>query len=232
MLNPEMTTVHLVAPTGVAAVNINRTTINSALAIPKDVGDTLPAMSDQKKTQLRMSLAELKLIIIDEVSMVANTTLLNIHQRLKEVFVTPNSKLFAGVSILAVGDLYQLPPIRKKPVFENNKNDGYNLCHPWHVFKMIELIEVMRQKDDKEFTDLLNRIRTASQSQDDIKCLQSKSVSSDDNYPTNALHIWAENKPVDEHNTKHLQNLSAPPLCLKQLISIQHMFQSKILIKY
>ena len=71
-------------------------------------------MSDQKKTQLRMSLAELKLIIIDEVSMVANTTLLNIHQRLKEIFVTPNSKLFAGVSILAVADLYQLPPIRKK----------------------------------------------------------------------------------------------------------------------
>ena len=69
-LKPEMTTVLLVAPTGVAAININGTTINSALAIPKDVGDTLPAMSDQKKTQLRMSLAELKLIIIDEVSMV------------------------------------------------------------------------------------------------------------------------------------------------------------------
>ena len=33
-LNPEMTTVLLVAPTGVAAVNINGTTINSALAIP------------------------------------------------------------------------------------------------------------------------------------------------------------------------------------------------------
>ena len=147
--------------------------------------------------------------------MVANTTLLNIHQRLKEIFVTPNSKLFAGVSILAVGDLCQLPPIREKPVFENYKNDGYNLCHPWHVFKMIELIEVMRQNDDKEFTNLLNRIRTASQSQDDIKCLQSKLVSSDDNYPTNALHIWAENKPVDEHNTKHLQNLPAPLFVLK-----------------
>ena len=189
-LNPEMTTVLLVAPTGVTAVNIDGTTISSALAIPKDVGDTLPAMSDQKKTHLRMSLAELKLIIIDGVSMVANTTLLNIHQRLKEIFVTPNSKLFAGVSILAAGDLYQLPPIRKKPVFENYKNDGYNLCHPWHVF-MIELVKIMRQKNDKEFTALLNRIRTASQSQNDIKCLQNKSASSHDNYPTNALHIWA-----------------------------------------
>ena len=195
-LNPEMTTVLLVAPKGVAAVNINGTTINSALAIPKDVGDTLPAMSDQKKAQLRISLAELKLIIIDEVSMAANTTLLNIHQRLKEIFTTPNSKLFAGVSILAVGDLYQSSCHRygKKPVFENYKNDGYNLCHPWHVFKMVELIEIMRQKDDNECTALLSRIRTESQSHDDIKCLQSKSVASHVNHPTNALHIWAENK--------------------------------------
>ena len=80
--------------------------------------------------------------------MVGNTTLLNIHQRLKEIFVAPNSKLFAGVSILAFGDLYQLPFIRKKPMFENYKNDGYNLCHPRHIFKMIQLIETMGQKDD------------------------------------------------------------------------------------
>ena len=74
-----MTIVLLVAPTGVAVVNINGTTINSVLAIPKDVGDTLPVMSDQTKTQLRMSLAELKLIIIDEVFVVSNTTLVNYH---------------------------------------------------------------------------------------------------------------------------------------------------------
>ena len=148
--------------------------------------------------------------------MVANTTLLNIHQRLKEIFATPNFKLFAGISIVAVGDLYQLPPIRKKPIFENYKNDGYNLCHPWHVFRMIELIEIMRQKDDKEFTDLLNRIRTASQTEDDIKCLQTKSVSSDDNYTTNALQqIWAENIPVDDHNRRHLENLSSALFVLK-----------------
>ena len=78
-----------------------------------------------------------------------------IMQRLKKIFVKPNSQLFAVVSIVAVGDLqYQLPPIRKKHVFESYKNDGYNLCHPWHVFKMIELIETVRQKDDKEFAAL------------------------------------------------------------------------------
>ena len=48
-MNPENPTVLLSVPTGVAAVNINGTTINTALAIPKNTGDTLPAMSDQKR---------------------------------------------------------------------------------------------------------------------------------------------------------------------------------------
>ena len=61
---------------GVAAINIDSTTINTALAIPKNTGDVLPAMSDQKKTQMRLLLSELKLIIIDKISMVCNTTLL------------------------------------------------------------------------------------------------------------------------------------------------------------
>lgn len=55
------------APTGVAAINIKGTTVNTALAIPKETGNYLPAMSDQKKTQFRLSLSYLKLIIIDEI---------------------------------------------------------------------------------------------------------------------------------------------------------------------
>ena len=86
--------------------------------------------------------------------MVGNTTLLHIHQRLKEIFGTTSS-LFAGITIIVVGELYQLPPIRKKNVFDNYKNDSYNLCHTWKIFKMIELTEIMRQKNDQAFTGLL-----------------------------------------------------------------------------
>lgn len=123
-MNPEKPTVLLAAPTGVAAIDIDGTTINTALALPKNTGDVLPAMSDQKKTQMRLSLCELKLIIIDEISMVGNTTLLHIHQRLKEIFDTNKSQLFAGISIIALGDLYQLPPIQRKLVFDNYANDA------------------------------------------------------------------------------------------------------------
>ena len=51
---------------------------------------------------------------MDEISMVGNTTLLHIHQRLKEIFGCSSAKLFAGISIITVGDLYQFPLIKKK----------------------------------------------------------------------------------------------------------------------
>ena len=132
--------------------------------------------------------------------------LLHIHQRLKEIFGTTRSLLFAGITIIVVGDLYQLPPIHKRFVFDCYKNDSYNLCHPWKVLKMIELDKITRQKNDQAFVQLLKRIRTGSQTEDDIKIIQSTSLSpSETNYPSDALHIWAENAPVDEHNKNKLE---------------------------
>ena len=135
-VNPSLPTVLLMAPTGVAAVNIGGTTVNTGLAIPKHAGINLPPLPDQKKTLLRLSLSELKLLIIDEISMISNNRLLHIHQRLKEIFGTSSSKIFAGISIIAVGDLHQLPPIQQKPIFCKFSNDVYNLSHPWHEFKL------------------------------------------------------------------------------------------------
>lgn len=63
--NPEKPTVLLMAPTGVAVININGTTIHTALAIPNESGDNLPPMSDQKRTQIRITYSDLKLAIID-----------------------------------------------------------------------------------------------------------------------------------------------------------------------
>ena len=211
-VNPSLPTVLLMAPTGVAAVNISGTTVNTALAIPKHAGINLPPLPDQKKTLLRLSLSELKLLIIDEVSMVSNNRLLHIHQRLKEIFGTSSSKIFAGISIIAVGDLYQLPPIQQKPIFCRYANDIYNLSHPWYEFKMIELVEIMRQKDDQPFIELLNRLRVAQHTEADIQIIQSRAVDVNDknNYPLNELHVWAENKPVMDYNNQRLEEILMP----------------------
>ena len=167
-MNPELPSVLLMAPTGVAAININETTINTGLAIPRECGNNVPAMSDQRRTQMKLSFAELKLIIIDEISMVSNMGLLHIHQRLKEIFVTPN-RHFAGINVLVFGDFFQLLPIRRATTFSNYKNNAFNLYHPWNVFKTAELTQIMRQKDDLAFTLLLNTVCTASHTDNDIR---------------------------------------------------------------
>lgn len=63
-MNPDHPTVLLTVPTGVAAINIDGTTVNTALGIPKEASNSLPPMSDQKRTQMRICLKELKLIIM------------------------------------------------------------------------------------------------------------------------------------------------------------------------
>ena len=70
----------LLAPTGVAAMNIGGTTIHTGLNIP--VGcfrKHVPPLSDKMRTMLRNRLSEVKVLIIDEASMVSNDLLLHIH---------------------------------------------------------------------------------------------------------------------------------------------------------
>lgn len=88
-VNPDKPTVLLMAPTGVTAINIDGMTTNTALEIPKETTDNVPAMSNQNRTH-KVSMSKLKLLIIDEISVIANTTLLHIHQTLKEIFGTSN----------------------------------------------------------------------------------------------------------------------------------------------
>ena len=121
LTNPEMIPVLMMAPTGVAAVNIDGTTINTGLAIPKDVGDNLPALSDQKRTQLRILLAQLKVIIIDEISMVSNTMLLNIHNCIRAVrawMIQDKMKLNDDkTEFLIIGASQQLKNVRTDTLF-------------------------------------------------------------------------------------------------------------------
>ena len=45
-VNPELPTVLVMAPRGVAAINIDGTTINTGLATPKGAGDVVPPLSE------------------------------------------------------------------------------------------------------------------------------------------------------------------------------------------
>ena len=64
------------------------------------------------------------LVIIDEVSMFGSNMLLEIHKRLQQIKGVLPDRIFGGVSILVVGDLYQLPSVGQPQLF-SKVSDGY-----------------------------------------------------------------------------------------------------------
>ncbi|XP_057310034.1 uncharacterized protein LOC130648031 [Hydractinia symbiolongicarpus] len=209
----------LVAPTGVDAININGTTIHTALGIPVGYfGANLPRLNDKMRSTLRNKLADIKVLIIDEISMVSNLQLLYIHMRLVEIFSCSEELPFAGVTVIACGDLYQLPPVQQRSVFADFKNDWLNFPHLWKYFKLAELTEVMRQRGDSQLIDLLNKVRLANLDDCDIKLLKSRVISSaDSEYPYDALHIFAENGPARAHNELMLDSVSGNCFTLQSI---------------
>eukprot|EP00111_Clytia_hemisphaerica_P014066 TCONS_00041399-protein len=197
----------LLAPTGVAAINIDGTTIHTGLGIP--CKNFIP-LSDKQRTNLRLKLQEVSVIFIDEISMVSPKLLLQIHQRLCEIFGVSDRIPFANKTIIVSGDLYQLPPVRAKQVFSL---DGFiiSLLKLWRNFQFAELDKVMRQQGDNTFIDLLNNVRIGRLTEDEEKILQSRFVSPENpDYPWDALHLFAENSLVKIHNERMLNTLSTP----------------------
>ena len=74
---------------------------------------------------------------------------------------------------------------------------------------MIELTEVMKQRGESAFSELLCRVRTNSCTTNDIETLKSREIPSDAvNYPTQTLHVYRLNVDVDSRNALMLGNLA------------------------
>ena len=136
----------ILASTGADVVNFDGTTIHSPLHIPVGYfGRNLPGLSDKMKSSLRNKYSELKVLMIDEV--VSNDLLFNIHLRLVEIFGCQSNKPFAGLTVITIGNLSQLQPIRAKPVYMHFGDTWNNFEPLWRQFKIVEPTEVMQQKE-------------------------------------------------------------------------------------
>ena len=112
--SPEKVKVLKMAPTGAVAVNINGTSINTSSGIPTTRGNDIPKLSDKMRRKLRLTYSELEGVIIDEIPVVSNIRLYQIHCRLCEIFSVSLDIPFAGLTVILLGDLYQLSLIKEK----------------------------------------------------------------------------------------------------------------------
>ena len=120
----------LLAPTGKAAFIIKGNTIHSALAIPacQSLKIYKPLDSNRLNT-MRCLLGGLKLILLDEVSMVGNSMFnVQINNRLKDIKGSKDD--FGGVSIIAIGDFFQLKPVMDGLIFKDFDNSEYGVLTP------------------------------------------------------------------------------------------------------
>ena len=117
---------------------------------------------------------------------------------------------FVCLSVMAVADLLQLPPVRGKHIFSQffDTDSMKNLLslQLWHLLKYAELTKVVKQ-NDKMFIDLLNKARVSNIDDYVDKLLKARFTNeSDENYPKDALHMSAEKEPAMKRNDATLNN--------------------------
>ncbi|VDI03383.1 Hypothetical predicted protein [Mytilus galloprovincialis] len=218
--DPDDIRILLCAPTGKAAYNINGLTIHNAFQIQPNKGLDQSLSCDVLNT-LRMKYRNLSLILIDEISMVGNKMFSLLERRLKKIKGSNCS--FGGVSIIAIGDFFQLQPVFDSWIF-NDLSKGLTALAPnyWKLlFSFHELTEIMRQKDDLEFAQLLNRLRQNQLTENDFAVLSTRTVSiSDPTYRTNATHLFVENALVDNFNLQYISKLGSQKVKVKAVDTV------------
>ncbi|MFO7866065.1 MAG: AAA family ATPase [Candidatus Aminicenantes bacterium] len=169
--------VAVLAPTGVAALNVRGQTIHSFFGFRPDITlDKIKKVSPEKRALYK----NLDMVIIDEISMVRADLLDCVEKHLRMNGPFPK-RLFGGVQMVFIGDLYQLPPVvtaAERPIFSGRYSTPYffsaNLFSRLDFdMDMVELEKVYRQTDS-EFIQLLNAIRNRSVTDEDILLLNQK----------------------------------------------------------
>ena len=201
--NPDEIKVIKTAPTGKAAFNIKGNTLHSAFKIPANKGFQYCALDNDRLDTIRAKLRKLSVLFIDEISMVGNGMFNFLNLRLQQIMGTKEP--FGGISLITVGDLFQLKPVFDKWIFENSNSSYDTLANNlWKdYFTLFELTQIMRQKDDKQFAELLNRLREGNQSKNDITNLKQRilHLKPDElNYAMDLTHLFTTNVSVNAHN--------------------------------
>lgn len=169
----------VVAPTGVAAINAGGVTIHSFFQLP--FTPYVPNAKIKSKfdfgKEKRRIIASLDLLIIDEISMVRSDLLDAIDAVLRRY--RDRYKPFGGVQLLMIGDLQQLTPV-VTPEDERLLAPYYDTPYFFGSkalsqidYVTIQLEKVYRQEDN-DFLDILNHIREAKPTANDLTQLNQR----------------------------------------------------------
>ena len=207
----------VLAPTGTAAFNVAGRTLHSVLKLPVPLhqGSFQALASGMSLTSLQEAFRNVRVVVIDEMSMVGRRMLRAIDDRLRQAKAKPNLP-FGGVSIFLCGDFGQLPPVADVPMYDDC-NKGGDLSRKgkltWRACThSLELRVNHRQKDGSSaFREALWRLRCGDITHQDYELFTSCGEHRVGcNGFDDAVYLVATHNLEQEFNTQKLQGLSKP----------------------
>jgi len=188
----------ITSTTGVASLAINGTTVNSFLGLGTCSGSVSERIRTiQKNKTLVLRYKQLRVLIIDEVSLLSAETLDKIHEIF--VYFKKNTRPFGGIQMVLLGDFYQLRVVKSDEhfIFQSKKWTFYN-------FRIICLKASMRQRDPL-WIQLLDHLRIGQLHENDIELLKSRCCDPPSCiFPTK---LFATNQEVERYNETQLSHL-------------------------
>jgi ATP-dependent exoDNAse (exonuclease V) alpha subunit len=166
----------IVAPTGLAAVNVGGQTIHSFFGFPP----RLIQSGDIRRARNGRLMRRLKFLVIDEVSMVRSDLMWAIDQSLRVNRGRPREP-FGGVRLAMFGDLHQLPPVIDEAEVASHLESEHSGPFFFSIgalregagTALVELTQVFRQKDEL-LIRVLNQIREGEADEDDLALLNER----------------------------------------------------------
>ena len=206
----------VLAPTGVAALNVGGQTIHRFFRFGIDV-TPLKLRASRKRPRNANLYRNLRTIIIDEVSMV-RADLLDCVDIFLRNHGPRRRQPFGGVQMIFVGDLYQLPPVvtgEEREIFRTLYDTPYFFSAEAlrsANLEIIELEKVYRQKDSR-FVEILNHVRNDTVDEADIAALNARL---DPSYTPAAgefcITLTTTNRNADAINDRKLESLPGKTL--------------------
>lgn len=198
----------VVAPTGVAALNVQGQTIHSFFQFK-------PAFVNVRefKPSRRRIFKELELLIIDEISMVRADVFDGIDHTLR--FARKNNTPFGGVQICVIGDLLQLPPVvstEERAFYEQYYRSPFFFrtnAYESAAFKPVQFNTIHRQ-NDAAFIQILNAIRAGTCDAIELEALNSRVIEKATPAP-GTLVLTSTNALAEDINTEKLARLPGNP---------------------
>lgn len=224
----------VVAPTGIAALNVNGSTIQSRFAF----GRNATIASGFASSQFTQSFEQVRFLIVDESSMVGLKLLSKLHTRCLDATNQPNLP-FGGFFVFFFGDIRQLPPVIDQPMYRQipirgsvgtvEQLAGRTILNSFNEFVFLNTVYRQQGHRQQLIRDILERVSIGQCTEEDLRTLYARSIlrmtPAQKAEFENATHLFYLNEDAKSFNNRKLRQTGLPICRIKAKHTQQNIFQ-------